>query len=101
MLCALSLKHDVLSNDFSDFNCEVSRETTTSTVWKIAIDLNHKVGAMDMCIPTEFTDTVAKTVTQAIVIFFAAVEAIVTPLIYSHNVDLNRSVREQCSNAKR
>jgi hypothetical protein len=57
MLCAISLKDDVLSNDFSDFNCEVSRETTTSTVWKIAIDLNHKVGAMDMCIPTEFTDT--------------------------------------------
>ena len=57
MLLAISLKDDVLNNDFSDYNCEVSRETTMSTVWKIATDLNHKVDAMDMCIPTDFADT--------------------------------------------
>ena len=56
-MLAITVKDDVLKNDFSNYDCEVSRETTTSTVWKIAIDLNQKVGAMDMCIPTEFTDT--------------------------------------------
>ena len=56
MLCAISLKEDVLNNDFSDFSVEVSRETKTSTLWKIADDLTHKVDAMDMFIPTCFTD---------------------------------------------
>jgi hypothetical protein len=57
MLCAISLKDDVLSDDFSDFNCEVSRETNTSTLWKIATDLYPKVDGMDMCIPICVTDT--------------------------------------------
>ena len=50
-MIAMSLKHDVFNNDFSDFNCEVSRETETTKLWKIVKDLDHKLDALDMVVP--------------------------------------------------
>ena len=50
-MIAMSLKCDVHANDFSNYNCEVSRETETTKLWKIAKDLDHKLDALDMVVP--------------------------------------------------
>ncbi len=52
MLLTISLKDEVLSNDFSNFNCKVSRETDEEIFCGVATDLCHRIGAMDMYIPT-------------------------------------------------
>lgn len=46
-MIALSLKHDVLNNDFSAWDTEVSRERDRSTQWGIAKDLSQQLDAMD------------------------------------------------------
>ena len=49
-MIALSLKHDVLNNDFSAWDIEVSRESDRSTQWEIAKDLSQQLDAMDMSV---------------------------------------------------
>jgi len=50
---ALSLKHDVLNNDFSAWDIEVSRESDRSTQWEIAKDLSQQLDALDFCMSSK------------------------------------------------
>ena len=51
VILSMSLRDDVLKNDFSQMTEGTQREDIRGRLWHVAHDLYSSVDAMDMCVP--------------------------------------------------